>query len=170
MTPLQRALAEAPERAPAPPAVPKQEFFSFRLGELAVGVPSIDVREVVRVGWVTPLPRTPAWILGVFGLRGEVLPVLDLLRFLGKGESRLTDRTRVFVGVAGSHAAAVVTDGVLGLREVKEADIVAAPVGGDAVNEHVRGVVPARGVHQEALVLLHFSKLLQVARQRAVTR
>lgn len=150
-------------------ARPEQEFFCFRLGDLRLGVPSENVLEVLRAGLLTPLPRTPSFIMGVTGHRGEVLPVVDLLRFLSKGEARIGPRTRLFVGVSGSYVAGVVADTVLGLRRIPVADILPPPLGGDAAAEHLLGVVQGGGVN-DSINLLNFSKLLQTARQRAVAR
>jgi purine-binding chemotaxis protein CheW len=161
-------LQGAPDRAPPKKPRPEQEFFCFRTGELRLGVPSDNVREVIRVGPLTPLPRSPAFLLGVSGHRGEVLPVLDLLRFLGKGEARIGPRTRLFVGISEALVTAVVVDQVIGLRKVPVHEILPPPIGGDASNEHLLGVVsPAKG---EMLSLLNFPKLLAVARQKAVGR
>lgn len=168
-TPLQRALQGAPERAPPVKGRPEQEFFFFRLGELRLGVPSENVREVIRAGPLTPLPRTPSFIVGVCGHRGEVLPVLDLLRFLGKGEARIHSRTRLFVGVAGTFITGVVADAVVGLQRVPVQDIMPPPMSGDLSSEHFLGVV-TRGHGQEVTSLLHFAKVLQTARARAVAR
>lgn len=166
-TPLQRALQGAPERAPPQKGLPDRELFFFRLGELRLGVPSENVREVLRAGPLTPVPRAPSFILGVCGHRGEVLPVLDLLRFLGKGEARIHARSRLFVGIAGAFVTAVVTDAVVGLQRVKLQDILPSPVGGEASGEHFLGVV-TRGA--EVTSLLDFAKVLRTARQRAVGR
>lgn len=159
----------APERAVITQARPEQEFFCFRVGDLRMGVPSENVHQVLRAGLLTPLPRTPSFLLGVTGHRGEVLPVLDLLRFLSKGEARIGPRTRLFVGVSGSYTTAVVADTVLGLRRIPVADILPPPLGGDAAAEHLLGVVQG-ATSEETLNLLNFNKLLQTARQRAVTR
>jgi purine-binding chemotaxis protein CheW len=169
-TPLQRALAVAPERTTAGKARPEQEFFCFRVGNLKLGVPSENVREVVRAGVLTPLPRTPAFILGVTAHRGEVLPVVDLLRFLGKGEARIGTRTRLFVGISGTHVAAVVADSVLGLKRFPVSEILPPPVGGDQGAENLIGVVQASTRGDDAWSLLNFPKLLAAARQRAVAR
>jgi purine-binding chemotaxis protein CheW len=166
-TPLQRALQVAPERAPPPRARPEQEFFFFRTGDLRLGVPSENVREVIRSGPLTPLPRVPSFILGVCGHRGEVLPVLDLLRFLGKGESRIGPRTRLFVAISSTYVAGVVCDSVVGLSRVPLQDILPPPVGGDLNTEHLLGVLTAG---REVTSLLSFAKVLQTARQRAVAR
>lgn len=167
-TPLQRALSAAPERAPAQKPRPEQEFFCFELGGLRLGVPSENVREVLRAGPLTPLPRAPSYILGVTGHRGEVLPVLDLLRFLGKGEARIGSRTRLFVGISGVYVAAVLADAVDGLTRLPVADILPPPVGGDVSTDHLLGVVQTQG--DGILSLMNFSKVLQTARQRAVSR
>lgn len=183
LTPLQRALQSAPARASVAKPRPEQEFFCFRAGALRLGVPSENVREVVRAGILTPLPRTPAFVLGVTGSRGEVIPVIDLLRFLGKGEERIADRTRLFIGVTGNFICGVVADAVIGLRKIPVADILPPPVGGDASTEFVHGVVQAHGdllergetqvsaeQSRDALTILQFNKLLQSARQRSVSR
>ncbi|WP_163993218.1 chemotaxis protein CheW [Pyxidicoccus caerfyrddinensis] len=159
----------APDRAVAAQARPEQEFFCFRVGDLRLGVPSENVLEVLRAGLLTPLPRTPSFIMGVTGHRGEVLPVVDLLRFLSKGEARIGPRTRLFVGITGSYVAGVVADTVLGLRRIPVSEILPPPLGGDAAAEHLLGVVHGSG-NQDAINLLNFSKLLQTARQRAVAR
>ncbi|WP_047858238.1 chemotaxis protein CheW [Archangium gephyra] len=168
-TPLQRALRKAPDRAIAGQARPEQEFFCFRVGELRLAVPSENVLEVIRTGLLTPLPRTPSFLLGVTGHRGEVLPVMDLLRFLGKGEARVGGRTRLFIGTSGNYRVGVVADAVLGLRRIPVADILPPPLGGDAAVEHLLGV-HGGATTQEAIALINFTKLLQSARQRAVVR
>lgn len=182
-TPLQRALQTAPARASVARSRPELEYFCFKLGELRLGVPSENVREVLRAGILTPLPRTPAFVLGVTGNRGEVIPVLDLLRFLGKGEARINERTRLFIGVAGNSLCGIVADVVIGLRKIPVADVLPPPVGGDASSEFVSGVVQAHGDllergeaqvsaedSRDALTILQFNKLMQSARQRLGAR
>jgi purine-binding chemotaxis protein CheW len=159
----------APERAVLSQARPEQEFFCFRVGELRLGVPSENVLEVLRAGLLTPLPRTPSYLLGVTGHRGVVLPVIDLLRFLSKGEARIGPRTRLFVGISGTYTTGVVADVVLGQRRIPLAAKHPPPLGGDAAAEHLLGVVQG-ATSEESINLLNFTKLLQTARQRAVTR
>jgi purine-binding chemotaxis protein CheW len=148
---------------------PERELFCFRLGDFNMAVPSENVREVTRIGPLTPLPRAPAFLMGIFGHRGEVLPVLDLLRFLSKGEARIHSRSRILVGVAGSYVTAVVADSVIGLRKVRESEILPPPMGGDVPAEYLLGVVKPE-VNTESLILIAFAKVLQAARQRAVAR
>ena len=128
-----------------------------------------DAREVTRLGVITPLPRTASFVMGVAGHRGEVLPVIDLLRFFSQGETRPAPRTLCFIGVHGNFAAAFVADQVVGLRKVFVADILPAPVGGEIPSEHVHGVIRA-GVGAQTVTLLDLPRVMLTSRQRAVSR
>lgn len=150
---------------------PEQEIFSFRVGALRLAFAAVNVREVVRCAPLTPLPRTPAFLLGVMGHRGEVLPVVDLLRFLGKGEVKPGPRSRVVIGVSSEFAAGFMADAVVGMILVPTAEILPAPLGSDAAAEHLDGVVASREKdRKEPVHLLSLPKLLQSIRQRVVTR
>jgi purine-binding chemotaxis protein CheW len=46
-------------------------------------VPMDAVREVVRAPLVTKLPTAPALVLGLFNLRGEIVPLLDTPATMG---------------------------------------------------------------------------------------
>jgi purine-binding chemotaxis protein CheW len=163
-------LGAAPDKATVAAARPEQEFFMFRMGELLLGVPSTNVREVTRMGPLTPLPRMSASVLGVIGHRGEVLPVVDLLRFLGVGELKPLPRSRIFIGVSGALSVAFLTDAVVGLKKIFTADIWPAPVTGSVPSELLLGVVATDREGEGALNLLNLARVLQSARQRAVAR
>jgi purine-binding chemotaxis protein CheW len=73
-------------------------------------VPMDAVREVVRAPVLTKLPTAPALILGLFNLRGEIVPLLDTPALMGLG--RLPDWSfvavvRSSVGPAGLAATAL---------------------------------------------------------------
>lgn len=50
----------------------------FHLDNEEYAVPIEEVREVVKLIKITPVPNSSEFILGVINLRGKVLPVLDL--------------------------------------------------------------------------------------------
>ena len=149
--------------------IPEQEYFCFTLGDLQFGIASEDVLEVLRAGPLTPLPKTPPFILGVCAHRGDVLPVLDVLRFLGTGEARVTPRSRLFVGMSGSYVAGMVADAIVGLRRFPLAQILPVPLGGSNASEYLSGVVNP-GARGETILLLNLSKMLHATRRRAVNR
>jgi len=165
---LQRALASAPDRAAAQVARPEEEYFIFKCGDHLMGVKSELVREVTRMGSLTPLPRSPSFLLGVVGHRGAVVPLIDLLRFLSQGESKPSNRSRLFISESGGQVVGFLADQVIGLRRVFVADKMPAPAGAGTTQEFIEGVVQSRELG--ALSLLHLSRVLASARQKAVAR
>jgi len=60
----------------------------FNVGERRVGIDLTHVREIIEHHLVvpTPIPLTPPFVHGLFNLRGQVLPYLDLATFVGAQE------------------------------------------------------------------------------------
>ncbi len=54
----------------------------FRLNERIFGISATDAHMIVGRQDLTPLPRCPDYILGVFGYWGRAVALLDLVRFL----------------------------------------------------------------------------------------
>jgi purine-binding chemotaxis protein CheW len=67
------------------------------VGTEAVAVPIDEVREILEVGRLTALPRTPDFVRGVMNLRGAVVPVIDLLARLGQPPAQIGRRSCVVV-------------------------------------------------------------------------
>lgn len=74
-----------------------RELLSFRLDDAPYAIPVERVREIVRLREITGVPKTPAWVLGVVALRGEVVQVVDLRMRLGLPASEASRRSRIIV-------------------------------------------------------------------------
>ena len=59
------------------------EIIAFRLHDQEFCVKTTTIREIR--GWApsTPIPHSPADVLGVMNLRGTVIPIIDLAHKLG---------------------------------------------------------------------------------------
>ena len=57
------------------------------LGGAAAALPLDQVLEVLRPGTITPVPGAPRCVRGVLSVRGELLPVLDLLALWGEASA-----------------------------------------------------------------------------------
>lgn len=88
----------------------------FALGEQQYVAPQDDVREVLEMPKLTRVPRAKPWLMGVANVRGDLLPVLDLGRLLGREQTRLTDDSRVVVLNDDDVPAGFLVDDVVGFR------------------------------------------------------
>ena len=91
----------------------------FRLGPEAYSLRLHEVREIIMVGNITPVPRAPAFIEGVLNLRGEVMPVIDLRERFGLDRQKPTGLSRIIITPIGGVSTGLVVDAV---DEVKSVD------------------------------------------------
>jgi len=73
----------------------QSQLVTFQLGRELYGINIMDVKEIVRVQPVRAIPNAPAYVEGIFNLRREIIPVINLhKRFhLEKIEKREKDKT-----------------------------------------------------------------------------
>ena len=67
------------------------------VGRQTLAVSIADVREILQVGRLTPMPRTPDFVRGVMNLRGAVVPVIDLGARLGLGGAQIGRRSCIVI-------------------------------------------------------------------------
>lgn len=60
-----------------------QQFCSFAVGGLLLGVDVLRVQEVIRHQPMTAVPLAPPDVRGLINLRGQIVPAIDLRRRLG---------------------------------------------------------------------------------------
>jgi len=69
---LLEALAPVTERPP------ESQYCVFRSGRERFCFPVLDVEEVLEWPLVTKLPLSPGYVLGIFNLRGAIVPLIDI--------------------------------------------------------------------------------------------
>lgn len=59
-------------------------------GTQQIGIRAQDLRQIVPLPEITPLPAMPPWLLGITQVRGELLGVIDLAAIVGARGGRAT--------------------------------------------------------------------------------
>ena len=59
------------------------QLVTFQLGGEIYGVDIMDVKEIVKIVPVRPIPNAPYYVEGIFNLRSEIIPVINLHRRFG---------------------------------------------------------------------------------------
>ncbi|MBR6079340.1 MAG: chemotaxis protein CheW [Treponema sp.] len=54
------------------------QLVTFQLGDELYGVDIMDVKEIVKVQAVRPIPNAPYYVEGIINLRGEIVPIINL--------------------------------------------------------------------------------------------
>jgi len=103
------------------------QLVGFIIGEEEYAVPILSIQEIIKpIEW-TRVPQTPAYVLGVFNLRGSVIPLIDLRVKFGLGAKNHNDETRFFVLKQGDDVAGFVIDRLTMAIRIKKDDIGPAP-------------------------------------------
>ena len=125
----------------SPRLAQEREYLSFRLSNEIFAVDIQFLREIIKPPVATPVPRTEALILGVFSLRGDILPLVDLRRFLRLDEAPVTRASRVLVMQLPRESVGLLVDQVRHVLSLTDDDIEPPPaVFGRMETEHLVGV------------------------------
>lgn len=92
----------------------------YRVGTRQFASSIEEISELLAVPVLTPVPGTRPWLLGIANVRGNLVPVIDLARFLFDERTPLSDRSRLLVVRQGSGHMALLVDEVFGQRTVDE--------------------------------------------------
>ncbi len=81
-TPQLEPLAPQPDDAeamvPVEEQAPEKQYCIFRAGRERFSLSVLDVEEVVEWPAVTHVPLSPTFLMGIFNLRGAIVPVIDI--------------------------------------------------------------------------------------------
>ena len=58
--------------------VESNQLVTFQLGEELYGINIMDVKEIVRVQGIRAIPNAPTYVEGIFNLRSEIIPIINL--------------------------------------------------------------------------------------------
>lgn len=78
LTELETAEGE-PESVPeTQPLPPQKQYCVFRAGRERFCLSVLEVEEIVEWTTVTRMPLAPTFLMGIFNLRGSIIPVVDI--------------------------------------------------------------------------------------------
>ena len=78
-------------------AVAEVQMVAFKLEKEEFAVDIHQVRKVLKMTRVTPLPQSAHYIEGLINLRGEVIPVVDLRKRFELPEGERSEQTRIII-------------------------------------------------------------------------
>ncbi len=74
------------------------QLVTFRLGDEQYGIDIMEVEGIVRIEDVRAVPNAPSYVEGIFNLRGEIIPVINLHRRFQIRRAELSEEDRLLSG------------------------------------------------------------------------
>lgn len=122
------------EKTPAHSTAGGAKYLTFSLGTEEYAVSILKVQEIIGMMDVTPVPRTPGFVLGVINLRGKIVPVIDLRTKFDMCRAERTDETCIIVVDARTGEMGIVVDRVSEVATIPEGEISPPPRFGVSVS------------------------------------
>ncbi len=135
------------------------QVVTFKIGEEEFAVHILDVKEIIRMMQITPVPNSEEYIEGVLNLRGNVIPVVGLRKRFQFDTIPITSETRIIVMNFDQNIISFLVDSVsevlyLDKERISDAPAVVAGIGSD----YIKGV--AKMEEGRLLILLDLEALL----------
>jgi len=103
------------------------QLVGFVVGEEEFAVPILSIQEIIKpIEW-TRVPFTPDYVLGVFNLRGNVLPLIDLRVKFGTSANEIDENTRFIVMKIKNEDVAFIIDRLTSALRIKKKNILPPP-------------------------------------------
>ncbi|MDN5869510.1 MAG: chemotaxis protein CheW [Nitrococcus sp.] len=150
---------------------PRDEWrgVGFRLGGQRLIASMNEVVELLTPPWVARVPRTKSWLRGVANVRGNLLPIMDLSDYLGKGRANPSRLARVLVIKQDTVCTGLLVDEVLGMRHFlyPEQWRARAESGDEAMMPYLDGVLQRDGSDWPVFSMAALMREMELAKMAA---
>ena len=134
------------------------EFLSFNLGAEQYAIDILRVREIREHTPVTRIANSARAMLGIFDLRGAIVPVFDMRTMLGMSPAAPGGNPVVIILDIDGRPAGIVVDAVCQVFALEAGAVKALPRGTTHVDDAcIRGAV---SVGDEMLIVLDIARLM----------
>ncbi|MFA9391039.1 MAG: chemotaxis protein CheW [Prolixibacteraceae bacterium] len=141
-----------------------ETYLTFSLGKENFALDVEHVEKILEYQPVTEVPKAPEYMLGVFNLRGEVIPLVDTRIKFGMTKTEINSSTCVLVITIHSEGEAIklgaLVDNVKEVVKYNTRDLLPIPtVGKQKKTEFLHGVIK---MDEHFILLLNADKIFSV--------
>ncbi len=106
---------------------PMIRLITFDLADERYGVEVGQVREILRINQIFPVPGAPDYVVGITNIRGSVVTIIDGRRRFNLAPAEYTELARMVVLEANDEIAAVLVDSVSDVIDVPRSQVESNP-------------------------------------------
>jgi purine-binding chemotaxis protein CheW len=146
------------------------QLVTFQLGREQYGIDIMEVEAIVKVEAVRAIPNAPGYVEGIFNLRGEIIPVINLHKRFSISRADLSEEDQLLSGfiivTVDDLQLAVIIDRVARVVTVEMGDIQPPPqmIAGIGT-EYIQGVINREDHY---LIILDIRRLFNLRELRAL--
>ncbi len=134
------------------------QLVGFMVGGEEYGVPILNIQEIIKPIDYTRVPKTPKYVLGVFNLRGNVIPLIDLGQKFHMPPKKDDEDTRYIVMKHEDNVAGFAIDKITEAIRLKKSQINPTP----QTLEKDKGVIYGIGKKENSIItILKVEELLK---------
>ena len=134
----------------------KTSLIEFELGQERYAIETKFLKEVSGTDKIYDLPCTPNHIYGVINLRGKIVTVIDLKKYLGLKYKGINDNTSIIITEFEEKHIGIVADKLIGIKDVALNKIKKSKPKLQNIKEAF-----LKGITDETIIVLDVIKLLE---------
>lgn len=132
----------------------------FDLDKEEYAVPIDELKEIIKIPEITPLPSAPEFIKGILNLRGKIVVVIDLEKRFNLNRENKIPSTHIIISEVEGNSFGIIVDKVSEVLRVPISAVKPSPslVSTKIHADYLKGVVV---LDNRLIILLDLVKLLQ---------
>ncbi len=147
-----------------------RNLVTFRLDKEIYGLPIDSISKIISMVTITPIPKVHHAIEGIINVRGDIVPVINLRRYLGVPEVPLGLHTPIVLVQMPERTMGLIVDEVMDVLEVEAEQVTHLE---QIIPEELGEVPILQGVvhsREGAILLLDIERLFLPSQAKALAR
>ena len=144
----------------------KIRLIVFLLNSEWYGIEDIEAREILRSARIYSVPKAPAYVNGVVNVRGDIIPVIDLAKFLGlkANEKAPSISAKIIIGGKDTVTIGLSVDHLEDIIEVEQAALQTI----DLLGEEAKFIKGKLEWDKKVITVLNMAQLIALPGNNAV--
>jgi purine-binding chemotaxis protein CheW len=118
------------------------QLVTFQLGAEKYGIDIMEVKEIVDYEEIRGIPNAPAYVEGIYNLRGDIIPIISLHKRFHLQRTEVSEEDSLLILTIGGMQLGIIIDKVLRVVSIEDGDIQPPPQMISGIGaEYIQGVV-----------------------------
>lgn len=137
------------------------DIVKFLIGKETYGIEIDHIQEVYPLSDYTPLPSTPDFVVGIINVRGQILSIINIKRYLGIDTQGITNLNTVVILHNQDMEFGILVDEIIGVRRLNTHELQSTlPTLSERQTDFFMGVSPDRCIVLDGRALLKASDII----------